>query len=108
MRTSNFVATTVPPGLTVTGITNTGGTITANVAAACNATLGANTVVLRATDSAGLQTNANLTVNVTANTPPTLGTYANANLVTGAGATVTPSVLTDNGSVVSVMATDEK
>ena len=65
-------ATNVPTGLTVTGITNTNGTITASVAARCNATLGVNNIELQVTDAGGMTATATLVVNVTANTPPTL------------------------------------
>ncbi len=66
-------ATTIPTGITISNITNTNGTITANVAAAANATAGNNTVVLTVTDSGGLTTTANLTVTVTAAPPPPTG-----------------------------------
>ncbi|MGH9840219.1 MAG: Ig-like domain-containing protein [Blastocatellia bacterium] len=61
-----------PTGISVTGITNTNGTITATVAAACNATLGANTVGLKVTDGGGAMATANLTVNVTASNAPVI------------------------------------
>ncbi|MBX7222139.1 MAG: pre-peptidase C-terminal domain-containing protein [Blastocatellia bacterium] len=99
-------ATTVPAGITVTGITNSNGTITATVAAGCTATLGANTVVLTVTDGGGLTATANYTVNVTANTVPTLGTYPGTTVVQGNSTTVTPSAApTDNGTVASLTAT---
>jgi hypothetical protein len=64
--------TSAPTGITVGPLTNTNGTITANVAAACNAAIGTNTVGLQVTDSGGLTTTASLTVNVIANAPPTV------------------------------------
>ncbi len=64
-------ATPVPTGITVSSITNTNGTITANVIVAANATVGTNTVVLTATDGGGLTATANLVVNVTAPPSPT-------------------------------------
>jgi hypothetical protein len=67
-----LTVTSVPAGITITGLTNTNGAITANVAAACNATLGAKTVGLRVTDSGGLMATANLTVNVTASNAPAI------------------------------------
>ncbi|MBX7222138.1 MAG: pre-peptidase C-terminal domain-containing protein, partial [Blastocatellia bacterium] len=91
-------------GITVTGITNSNGTITALVAAGCTATGG--TVRFQVTDGGGLMGTGDLTVNVTANSNPTLGTYGNATLNVGAGTTVTPSAApTDNGSVATVTAT---
>ncbi|MBX7222775.1 MAG: hypothetical protein K1Y36_22695, partial [Blastocatellia bacterium] len=44
--TVGVTATTVPTGITVTGITNSNGTITATVTAGCTAAVGNNTVVL--------------------------------------------------------------
>ena len=66
-------ATTIPAGLTVTGITNTGGTITSNVAASASATLGNNTIVLTVTDGGSLTATASLIVNVTPPPPPPTG-----------------------------------
>ncbi len=66
------MATTIPTGISISNITKTNGAITANVAAAANATAGNNTVVLTVTDSDGLTTTANLTVTVpAAPLPPT-------------------------------------
>jgi len=96
----------VPTGITVTGLTNTDGAITANVAAACDAAVGAGTVVLRVTDSGSLTATANLTVNVSANPAPSLGDYPNATVTAGGGATITPSSPpSDDGSISSVAAT---
>jgi hypothetical protein len=65
-------ATSLPAGLSVTGITNTNGTVTATVAAACTAALGKHLVELRVTDSGSLTATDNLTVNVTASNPPVI------------------------------------
>jgi alpha-tubulin suppressor-like RCC1 family protein len=91
-------ATTVPAGITVTSITNANGTISANVAAGCAAVIGANTVVLTATDGNGEAASANLTVNVTANTQPTLA-YNNISVNGGTSATNNPTAAGDNGSI---------
>ncbi len=93
-------ATTVPAGITVTSITNTAGTITANIAASCTATIGANIVVLTVTDGNSGTATANLTVNVTANTAPTLS-YAAAAVNAGSTTTNSPASATDNGSISS-------
>ncbi len=70
--TLSVSATTVPTGLSVTNIVNTGGTVTAEVAADCMAASGANTVGLTVTNqTTGLSSTANLTVNVTAAAAPT-------------------------------------
>ncbi len=98
-------AQTVPAGLTVTGITNTAGAITGNVAASCTATLGNNTVVLRATDPGALFSDGNLTVDVTANTAVVQGVYPATSVAAGASTTVTPDAApTDNGSITSITA----
>ncbi|MBL8203526.1 MAG: hypothetical protein JNM09_04795 [Blastocatellia bacterium] len=67
---TNLVVTTtsVPTGLSVAGITNTNGTISAIITADCSATVGANTIALKVTDAQGATAQANLTVNVAANT----------------------------------------
>ncbi|MEP7338784.1 MAG: putative Ig domain-containing protein [Acidobacteriota bacterium] len=95
-------AITVPAGITVTNIVNTGGTITADVAAGCSATIGSNTVVLQVSDGS-LTATGNLTVNVSANTAPTL-TYNNASVLTGAATTINPATgPSDNGSVATIV-----
>src|SRR5207244_2543834 len=60
--------TSAPAGISVTNLVNTNGAITANVAASCSATVGANTIGLQVTDGGGATATANLTVNVTAAT----------------------------------------
>jgi hypothetical protein len=92
-------APTVPTGLTVSNIVNTNGTITADIAASCSATIGNNTVVLQVSDGP-LTTNANLVINVTTNSAPALSynpaavTYANSTAVNLATAS-------DNGAIMS-------
>jgi len=96
-------ATTVPSGITVRNVVNTNGTVTANVAAGCNATVGANTVVLTVNDDNGGTATANLTVNVNANTAPVLN-YKNQTIAAGSGLTVNPATgPSDNGSVSSIV-----
>ena len=96
-------ATNVPSGISVTGISNNSGTVTATVAANCSATVGANPVQLTVTDSNGATSTANFMVNVTPNTAATL-TYNNAAVNKGASATINPtSGPTDNGSVTSII-----
>ena len=98
-------ATTLPAGLTLTNISNANGTITATIAASCIATVGAQTVVLTVTDPAGGTATANLTINVTANTPPVLGPYPSTSVTVGQTTTVTPNAApTDNNTVASVSA----
>jgi CSLREA domain-containing protein len=96
-------ATTTPTGITIGTITNTNGTITAPVTAECAAITGNNTVVLTVTDGGGASSTANLTVNVTANDPPTL-TYNNASVNGGTASTVSPATgPSDNGSLASIV-----
>jgi ELWxxDGT repeat protein len=103
----NLTVTANPPAdLTVASITNTNGTITALLSATCSATLGNRAVPLTVTDATGAMTTANLTINVTANTPAVLGTYSAGGTITGYGeASITPSgAPTDNGTVISLTA----
>ncbi len=98
-------ATTVPTGISITGITNSSGTVMATVAAGCNAAPGDNTIVLTASDGT-VTTTANFIVTVTTNTAPTVGTYANTTLNPNGGTTVTPNAApADNGSIANVTAT---
>lgn len=60
----NVTLMTVPAGLTINNLTNTDGTITADLAAACTAPAGANSVVLKVTDANDASATVNLTVNV--------------------------------------------
>ncbi len=96
----NLVVTpTNIPGITVTGITNTGGVITANVAAACTASLGDNLVSLQVDDGSGSLIQATLTVTVTANTPPTVNYSSPQTVPFGGNLTINPTAPpTDNGS----------
>jgi trimeric autotransporter adhesin len=97
-------APTVPAGLTVSGISNSTGTVAASVAAACSATLGANAVVLNVSDGS-LNTNGNLSIDVTANSAPVLGTYAATMVSSGGSVSITPTAApTDNGSVLTLIA----
>lgn len=100
-------AISVPAGITISGIVNTNGTITANVVASCTATLGANNVTLQAIDSDGLTSTATLVVNVTANTPTALGSYpASTSKLPGFGSVNIPMSVAplDNGTYTLVVA----
>ncbi len=73
-----FSVTSLPTGITVTGITNNNGTINATVTAGCNAAVGANTVNLKVTDGDGAMGTGALTVNVTKETtPPVINPISN-------------------------------
>jgi hypothetical protein len=91
--------TSVPLGISVTDIANNAGAVSARVGALCTAALGPNTVGLSVTDGTA-STPANLTVNVSANPAPSLGTYPATSLLVGGGTTVSASVAaTDNGTI---------
>ncbi len=100
----NLTVTQIPggsaTGISVTGLSNNNGTITALMAASCTASSG--TVRFQVSDGS-LTDTGNLLVNVAANTDPTLS-YANASVVGGAGASITPSNGPgDNGSVTNIV-----
>jgi hypothetical protein len=81
--------------VTITGIS--AGVVSATVSAGCSATAGANSVMLQVTDNTGATAASSISVNVTANPAPTLGTYGNVVLETGDTKTSTPSSApTDN------------
>ena len=91
-------ASSKPAGIAVTNLVNNNGTVTASVAADCNAALGANTVVLTITDEGNLSAVANLTVNVTANAAPSLS-YPVTGVALNTATTINPMAATDNGSI---------
>ncbi|RKZ06191.1 hypothetical protein DRQ25_14460 [Candidatus Fermentibacteria bacterium] len=90
-------------GISVGSINNTAGTVTATLAASCSATEG--TVRFQVSDGS-LNGTGDLQLNVTLNTPPTLGSYANTTVAVGQGAMISPDAApADNGSVDSIEAT---
>jgi hypothetical protein len=96
---------TTPAGISITGITNTNGTVAANVAASCTATIGLNIVVLKVTDGGGMTATTNFNVTVTENTAPALGNYPSTTVAGGGTVTSTPdAVPSDNGSIVELKA----
>ncbi|MFN0085313.1 MAG: FG-GAP-like repeat-containing protein [Blastocatellia bacterium] len=93
----------LPEGLTVANITNNSGAVSANVMAGCDATVGPNTFYLTVSDASGFVSTAPMTVNVTANGPPSVGAYAAVSVVQGGSRTATPaSPPIDTGSVAAV------
>lgn len=97
--------TTVPAGIILGALVNANGTVNANVAAGCEAAVGANTIVLSVTDGGGATTTANLTLNVAANAAPSLSEYSAASISVGGGATAAPGAApADNGSITSLTA----
>jgi len=90
-------------GISLGSISNSGGTVTATLAAACDATSG--TVRVEGSDG-GLTGNGDLQVNVSANPAPVLG-YANQAVDGGGGTTVNPVAgPADNGVVLSIAVQD--
>ncbi len=92
-------AMSIPAGLSIANIANNNGTITADIAATCSATLGNNTIVLQVSDGS-LTTVANLVINVTANSAPTLS-YNSVPITYGDTTTASPVSASDNGSIAS-------
>lgn len=95
--------TTIPAGLTVSGLTNQGGLITAFVGVSCTATPGPKLIVLTVTDAQGAQATASLTIHVQTNTPPMLGDYPATSLTANANLTILPNAPpADNGTVTNL------
>jgi hypothetical protein len=90
-------------GISVGSISNTAGTVTATLAASCSATAG--TVRFQVSDG-NLNSSGDLQLDITLNTLPTLGAYANTTVAVGQGAMISPDAApADNGSVDSIEAT---
>jgi hypothetical protein len=103
------LAVSVISGGSATGVmlgplTNSDGTITATVAASCAATSG--TLWLQVTDSAGLKASSELVINVSVNSPPTLGSYPNIGpIAAGSSTIVIPNTVpSDNILITSLTA----
>ncbi|MDX6228919.1 MAG: hypothetical protein QOI76_2309, partial [Frankiales bacterium] len=99
---SLVVTTGSSTGISLSGVTNTAGTVSGIVGATCAATLGAHPIAVHATDTDGFTGNGTLTVNVTPNTAPVL-TYGS--LAANSGGGTTGDSLTgpsDNGSVAAL------
>ncbi|MBX7221352.1 MAG: fibronectin type III domain-containing protein [Blastocatellia bacterium] len=91
----------VPTGVTLTNLTNSNGTVTGQVSASCFAVSGV--AILQVTDGGGLVNTGNLSINVTPNTAPGLGTYPTTTVTAGGSTTVTPSAPpSDNGTITGV------
>ncbi|GMU42702.1 MAG: hypothetical protein IT479_10580 [Xanthomonadales bacterium] len=86
-------------GVSASAIVNGNGTVSAAIAASCNATSG--TLRFQVSDGS-LLGNGDLQVNVSNNTPPVL-TYAASTVASGAGGTITPATGPgDNGNIASI------
>ncbi len=93
-------ATTVPAGISITNIINISGDISAIVTADCTlSSVGANTVVLSVSDGKGRTATGNLTINVTANTAPSLS-YPASSVGLSGSISIAPTTATDNGSII--------
>jgi hypothetical protein len=103
-QSANTLTVTVNGGssATVNGVTvsniaiNSGGRVSADVAADCSASNA--TFTLRATDDTGHFDEDTLTVNVTANPAPIL-TYGSTSVANGGSTMIDPTTATDNGSI---------
>lgn len=80
-----------PPGITLSSLTNTEGRVTASVSVSCSVPVGSYAIGLQVSDAGGLSASDNLLVNVTANTPPSLGTYPASRVSLGGSINVIPS-----------------
>ena len=98
VMTVNNAASATVNGITVSSLAvDAAGNVTANIVATCTATNASFT--LRVADETGEFNEATLSVSVTANTAPTIGTYSNTTVTLNAGGTVTPNAApTDNGT----------
>jgi uncharacterized protein (TIGR03437 family) len=102
---NNLVVTaSAPPGISVTNLVNNNGVVSASIAAACNAAVGPNTVVLIVTDGNLASNTANLTINVVANNAPTLAAYPSPPVINvGDSLSVQPAAPpSDNGTITGV------
>jgi hypothetical protein len=91
-----------PAGLTVTNITNTNGTVRADLALTCNAPGGKKNFTLQVSDGS-LTNQANINYVAQANPGPVIGAYGVTTVQATTGTTITPSAPpTDNGSVMNV------
>ena len=101
------IISSVPAGISITGIGNSNGEITAQIsAAACNAALGNYPVVLLIVDSEGAVTTVTSLITVTSNTLPTLGAYNDTSVLATSSTTIAPMIPPwDNGSIVEFSAT---
>lgn len=88
-------------GMTVTGISNSGGNISAAIAASCGANGG--TVRFQVSDGT-LTGTGDLQINVNANSAPTLSYAASSTIIGGASGSINPATgASDNGSIASVV-----
>ncbi|MBX3280016.1 MAG: SBBP repeat-containing protein [Acidobacteria bacterium] len=95
----------LPPGSSISSLVNDNGVVSADIGASCTIAPGAYPFRVEAIDGAGLSASAGLTLNVTANTPPQLGSYRTLEIELLASAESTPtSAPSDNGTVSSITA----
>ena len=101
MVTVNGGASATVNGVSVSGIVNNAGAVSANIAASCAATNASFT--LRATDVPGLSAESTLNISVAANTPAVLS-YVSQNAVFGQNLNVNPAAgPNDNGTITSII-----
>lgn len=102
----NLTVSAFPPAVvTFSNVTNTNGTIKADVVTECSTLPGDKVVTLEVVDGNGLSTLTTITVTVIANTATVLGNYTNLEIVNGNSRTFTPSAApSDNGTVATITA----
>ena len=95
-------ATSTPAGVSVTNIVNTNGTVTADLAATCNAPGGKKKITFQVSDGS-LTAQADQSVVAQANPVPVIGAYGVTTIQATTGTTITPSAPpTDNGSITNL------
>jgi hypothetical protein len=101
--TLSVQATGVPAGITIAGLKNTNGVITAYIGAACNQTLGMYSATLLVSDGANNPVATTVVVNVVAPQPggPPLAYPAQVRVAPGQSAAIRPSVPLPAGAAVS-------
>ena len=101
--TLSVQATGVPAGITIVGLKNTNGVITAYIGAACNQTPGMYSAALQVSDGANNPVATTVVVNVVAPQPggPPLAYPAQVRVAPGQSATIKPSVPLPSGAAVS-------
>ena len=95
-------ASNLPAGVTLTNLRSVNGTISAELAVTCGATIGTSQIPIKVTDDGGLSTTKNWALTVNANQAPVLGTYPNTTLNSSI-VQITPSQTpADDGTITSL------
>ncbi len=95
----------LPPGLTLNNLANNNGTITARFNLICTPAVGAQTLNVKVSDPQGQSANVNVPLTFTPNSFPVLGAYPDVTLGTGTTRVTPTQRPSDNGTIVSLVAT---